>query len=83
MTPFNAFLLTKNDAGQSLAWVQLGESDLMEGDVTVRVSHSTINYKDGLALTGKAPVVRDCGIARRDLGPPRQKHRHRQPRGTG
>ena len=58
MTPFNAFLLTKNDAGQSLDWAQLGESDLMEGDVTVRVSHSTINYKDGLALTGKAPVVR-------------------------
>src|SRR5262245_37450610 len=30
----------------------------MEGDVTVRVSHSTINYKDGLAITGKAPVIR-------------------------
>ena len=30
----------------------------MEGDVTVRVTHSTVNYKDGLALTGKAPVVR-------------------------
>jgi acrylyl-CoA reductase (NADPH) len=58
MSPFNAFLLTKNDAGQSLAWTQLSESDLMDGDVTVRVSHSTINYKDGLALTGKSPVVR-------------------------
>jgi acrylyl-CoA reductase (NADPH) len=34
------------------------EADLMDGDVTVRVSHSTLNYKDGLALTGKAPVVR-------------------------
>src|SRR5674476_559460 len=30
----------------------------MEGDVTVRVTHSTVNYKDGLALTGKSPVVR-------------------------
>ena len=30
----------------------------MDGDVTVRVTHSTVNYKDGLALTGKAPVVR-------------------------
>ena len=30
----------------------------MEGDVTVRVTHSTVNYKDGLAITGKAPVVR-------------------------
>ena len=42
----------------SLAWTELGEADLMEGNVTVRVSHSTINYKDGLAVTGKAPVVR-------------------------
>ena len=32
--------------------------DLMEGDVVVRVSHSTVNYKDGLAITGKLPVVR-------------------------
>jgi len=30
----------------------------MEGDVTVRVTHSTVNYKDGLAITGRAPVVR-------------------------
>jgi hypothetical protein len=34
------------------------EADLMDGDVTVRVTHSTVNYKDGLAVTGKAPVVR-------------------------
>ena len=33
-------------------------ADLMEGDVTVAVSHTTINYKDGLAITGKAPVMR-------------------------
>jgi acrylyl-CoA reductase (NADPH) len=55
---FNAFLLTKGDKGQELAWRTLSEADLMDGDVTVRVSHSTVNYKDGLALTGKAPVVR-------------------------
>lgn len=55
---FNAFVLTKGDKGQEIAWRSLGEADLMDGDVTVRVSHSTINYKDGLALTGKAPVVR-------------------------
>ena len=42
----------------TIAWQELGEGDLMEGDVAVRVSHSTINYKDGLALTGKAPVIR-------------------------
>lgn len=58
MQRFNAFVLSKADKGQALAWTELGESDLMDGDVTVRVSHSTINYKDGLALTGKAPVVR-------------------------
>jgi acrylyl-CoA reductase (NADPH) len=55
---FNAFLLSKGDKGQELSWRTLETSDLMEGDVTVRISHSTINYKDGLALTGKAPVVR-------------------------
>ena len=55
---FDAFLLTKGEKGPSLAWQTLSDSDLMDGDVTVRISHSTINYKDGLALTGKAPVVR-------------------------
>lgn len=58
MQRFKAFVLSKADKGQALAWSELGEADLMDGDVTVRVSHSTINYKDGLALTGKAPVVR-------------------------
>lgn len=58
MQSFKGFLLTKADKGQSLAWTDLTEQDLMEGDVTVAVSHSTLNYKDGLALTGKAPVVR-------------------------
>ncbi len=55
---FEALLLTKTDAGQNAAWTRLSETDLMEGDVTVRVTHSTVNYKDGLAITGKAPVVR-------------------------
>jgi acrylyl-CoA reductase (NADPH) len=55
---FEALLLTKTEAGQSAAWGRLKEADLMEGDVTVRVTHSTVNYKDGLAITGKAPVVR-------------------------
>jgi acrylyl-CoA reductase (NADPH) len=39
-------------------WRQITEDQLMDGDVTVRISHSSVNYKDGLALTGKAPVVR-------------------------
>ncbi len=58
MGDFNAFVLSKGDGGQKLAWEAFATDALMEGDVTVRVSHSTINYKDGLALTGKAPVVR-------------------------
>ncbi|WP_127076878.1 MDR family oxidoreductase [Rhodomicrobium lacus] len=55
---FEALLLTKTDSGQTVAWTELSEADLMPGDVTVRVTHSTVNYKDGLAITGKAPVVR-------------------------
>ena len=58
MQRFKALVAAKTDAGQTAAWTELGESDLMEGDVVVRVSHSTVNYKDGLALTGKAPVIR-------------------------
>ncbi|MBN9279347.1 MAG: oxidoreductase [Hyphomicrobium sp.] len=58
MSSFKGLLLTKGDAGPHAAWTELTDADLMEGDVTVRVSHSTINYKDGLAITGRAPVVR-------------------------
>ncbi|WP_088346423.1 MULTISPECIES: MDR family oxidoreductase [Rhodomicrobium] len=58
MTAFDALLISKTPDGQSAEWTRLTEDDLMEGDVTVRVTHSTINYKDGLAMTGKAPVIR-------------------------
>lgn len=58
MQRFKALLASKSDQGSSIAWTELGGDDLMEGDVTVRVTHSTINYKDGLALTGKAPIIR-------------------------
>ena len=58
MSKFKALMATKGETGTDLAWKELTEADLMDGDVTVRVSHSTLNYKDGLALTGKAPVVR-------------------------
>src|SRR5262245_4179128 len=58
MSTFKALLASKTEAGPSLAWQELTEADLMPGDVTVRVSHTTLNYKDGLALTGKAPVIR-------------------------
>lgn len=55
---FRAIRVSKTDDGQKTELVELGLDDLMEGDVTVAVDYSTVNYKDGLALTGKAPVVR-------------------------
>jgi acrylyl-CoA reductase (NADPH) len=55
---FRAILVEKTETGQSVGLKTLKDSDLMEGDVLVRVTHSTVNYKDGLALTGKSPVVR-------------------------
>jgi acrylyl-CoA reductase (NADPH) len=55
---FRAIVIRKTDAGQSVGLEAFDEQDLMEGDVTVRVEWSTVNYKDGLAITGKAPVVR-------------------------
>ena len=55
---FRAILISKTDTGQKLEFVNLTEDDLMAGDVTVDVSHSSINYKDGLAITGKAPIIR-------------------------
>ena len=58
MTAFNAFLVFPIEGGQSYAMVKLNESDLMTGDVDVAVSHSTVNYKDGLVLAGRIPLKR-------------------------
>ncbi|MEN3212140.1 oxidoreductase [Methylorubrum populi] len=58
MATFRAWVIEKGETGQSLALRDFDEADLMDGDVTVRVSHSGLNYKDGLAMTGKMPVVR-------------------------
>jgi acrylyl-CoA reductase (NADPH) len=55
---FKAIRIDKADKGTTAALAQFDEAELMEGDVTVRVEWSTLNYKDGLAVTGKAPVVR-------------------------
>jgi acrylyl-CoA reductase (NADPH) len=55
---FKAIMIRKDADRQTAEDVELGIDDLMEGDVVVRVSHSTVNYKDGLALTGRAPIVR-------------------------
>lgn len=57
-TRFHALLLRKDGDTQTAEDVELGLDDLMEGDVVVSVSHSTVNYKDGLAVTGRSPVVR-------------------------
>jgi acrylyl-CoA reductase (NADPH) len=56
---FKALMVSRDEAKQqSAAMVDLRLEDLMEGDVVVRVTHSTVNYKDGLAITGRLPVVR-------------------------
>jgi acrylyl-CoA reductase (NADPH) len=58
VTTFRAIVINKAETGQDVRLGEFDENNLMEGDVTVAVDWSTVNYKDGLALTGKAPVVR-------------------------
>jgi acrylyl-CoA reductase (NADPH) len=58
LSTFRAIVIEKSDGGQTVALTDFDESKLMEGDVTVAVEWSTVNYKDGLALTGKAPIAR-------------------------
>ncbi|QRM19256.1 acryloyl-CoA reductase [Dechloromonas sp. TW-R-39-2] len=55
---FKGILITKDGAGYRAEVQQIDEAVLPDGDVTVRVEWSTLNYKDGLAITGKSPVVR-------------------------
>ena len=55
---FAAILIRKDGEAQKAELTELVREDLMEGDVTVAVSHSTVNYKDGLVLGGRSPVVR-------------------------
>jgi acrylyl-CoA reductase (NADPH) len=56
---FKAILVSRDaEKKQSVAVTQLTEAELMEGDVTVAVEATTVNYKDGLAISGKAPVIR-------------------------
>ncbi len=58
---FQTLLVTKDDDGQHVAFTQLDESDLPDGNVTIDVEYSSLNYKDGLALTG-GPVLRKFPI---------------------
>jgi acrylyl-CoA reductase (NADPH) len=60
---FRAVVLSRDPAGGKdtppvVAVTTLEDTDLMDGEVTLQVTHSTVNYKDGLAVTGRAPVVR-------------------------
>src|SRR5437868_11143517 len=55
---FKAIVIDKADKGQTVALKDFDEKDLMEGDVTVAIQWSSLNYKDGLAISGRAPIVR-------------------------
>ncbi|HTV67926.1 MAG TPA: MDR family oxidoreductase [Rhizobiaceae bacterium] len=58
-SPFRAIVVSRGeDKKQSVAITELTDDDLMDGDVTVSIEATTVNYKDGLAITGKGPVVR-------------------------
>ena len=58
MATFRAIVITKTEGGTVASLTDFDEQSLMEGDVTLRPEWSSVNYKDGLAVTGKAPVVR-------------------------
>ena len=58
MGPFKAIVIEKAESGTRSSLTDFDEANLMDGDVTIRVEYSTVNYKDGLAVTGKVPVVR-------------------------
>jgi acrylyl-CoA reductase (NADPH) len=58
LATFKAIRIDKAEKGTTAALTEFDEADLMDGDVTVLVEWSTVNYKDGLAVTGKSPVVR-------------------------
>jgi len=58
VSTFKAIRIDKTETGTRVQYSDFDENDLMDGDVTVAVTHSTVNYKDGLAITGKSPVVR-------------------------
>jgi acrylyl-CoA reductase (NADPH) len=55
---YQALQIHKDDSGYRCTLQTLDDNALPEGDVTVQVDYSTLNYKDGLAITGKSPVVR-------------------------
>ena len=55
---FKAILINKDETGYHTDMAELNEAALPAGEVLVKVLYSTLNYKDGLAITGKGPIVR-------------------------
>jgi len=55
---FNALIARQSDNGQAVSLEALELTDLPDNDVLIRVDYSTVNYKDGLALTGTRPIIR-------------------------
>ena len=55
---FRAIRVVKDDTGQKTELVSFNEADLMEGDVTIAVDYSTVNYKDAVALSGRSPFIK-------------------------
>ena len=55
---FNALWASREDGAISVELRRIDDAQLMDGDVTVDVEYSTVNYKDGLAITGASPVIR-------------------------
>jgi acrylyl-CoA reductase (NADPH) len=72
---FKALLATKEGEIISTNLVDLEEKDLMSGDVTIAVDYSTVNYKDGVALTGRAPIFRTFPMIRASIFPAQSKPR--------
>jgi len=58
MSTFRAVRIDKAEKGVTAAFVDFDEAELMDGDVDVAITHTTVNYKDGLNITGKAPIAR-------------------------
>jgi acrylyl-CoA reductase (NADPH) len=58
MKPFKTLLVEKQGDAQAVRFATMTEDELMDGDVTVEVHKASVNYKDGLAVTGKGPIIR-------------------------
>ena len=58
VTTFKAFLVTQNNGAVAASLQQLDRIELPAGDVLVRIAYSSLNYKDGLAVTGRPGVIR-------------------------